>query len=415
VVSVALALRFALRIAVRSRWQSLLVIALIAIPVTGLVSLLTLNASLTPSIDPGFSSGNPSEAIVAVLSVFGLMEFTVLCSAPFTVTASRHRLLLAMIASQGRRRGLLFAIVCVYGMVLALVGGVVGSLVGVAIAAVTIGTQSARFPEYSGVHIDIRGVLLCLTIAAVAGFFASAAPALGASRIDVASAMRGRAQPVRQSARLPVVGAIITLAGIGVLFLGGAISVASAIGESQFTGGAVLLVIGSAASVIGVAVGGQTLLLWGAVPLRHLGSAAHLGSRDSSRNLSRSLPLLATVISTAFIGSLAVAGMGALQAQSVSTYEYPARSTQYRWGSTRRTTRVMTHWSPSVPPFGMRWTRRSETLERASFRPPTILPSHPPHAPVPCPNPANTFPAHAGTRSIAILPISPTRAEGSVH
>jgi hypothetical protein len=286
----------------------------------------------SPAVAPRFAEGRNgplSVLFVALLGAFALFEVCLLAGAAFAVGARHRQRGLAILSSVGATRRMIFAVMSVEGILLGLLGGVVGTALGLAAGrvAVPILAQGSR-STYPGFHVDVVTLMLIVLGAALSGWAASAVPARAASRVDVVAALRGARRPQRSSVRRPAIGVIVVAVGSVVTMFGGVVTIAAHQSpdprSSVTTGGVVLLVAGPVIMQVGMVLIAPLLLRWSSTVLSRWGTAARLGSRDASRNLGRTVPALAAVMSCVFVSAFAMCMISGGQEQSVREYSWQA-------------------------------------------------------------------------------------------
>lgn len=286
-------------------------------------------AGVAPRLS-GISTGNPfGILLVALLGAFGMFEVCLLAGAAFAVSAKRRQRELAILSSVGAERRTLFAVMSFEGILLGFAGGIVGTALGVLgahIAEPLIADGLAtRFP---GFHVDWPVLALIVLGATASGWIAAAIPARTASRVDVVAALRGAQRPPRVSLRRPIVGFFLAVGGSIVALMGGLVVIGSLQAEqanqSIYRGGIGLLVAGPVIMQVGALLIAPQLLRWATTVLARWGTGARLGSRDASRNPSRTVPALAAIMSTVFVSAFAMCMVSGGQAIAIRDYSWSA-------------------------------------------------------------------------------------------
>lgn len=266
---------------------------------------------------PEFNQGNSILAIFAMLSIlagFAAFEVILLAGAAFTVTARQQQRTLAIIASVGAPRKLVFRILTANGIVLGIIGGLVGVAFGIGAAAIFMALSSdGSATQYYGFHLPWLGFLAAIAFAVLIGWLASLLPARTTSRFDVVSALRGARKPPAANAKRPIIGLIFLLGGVALTVIGGVLlAVLVEAGRSMPYGHPLqwvpvtMLIVGPILTVLGLILIGPLFLRGVAWLLGGSGLGARLASRDSARNPGRAVPALAAVLTTVFV---AVFGM----------------------------------------------------------------------------------------------------------
>lgn len=280
-----------------------------------------------------YSPTLPPQLLIALpLAGFALLEVVLLAGAAFMVGAKRDERTLAMIGAIGANRSALFAVVITTGIVLGALGGAIGTVAGAAAAAAYIRvTSDGSITQYPGFHpwpLLLVGIALFGTIA---GLAAAVLPARAASRTDVLAALRGSSRPPIARRRRPIAGLIALILGAALTFIGAGLIVAgnSAATNEPHAGlsplqlaGAALAFLGPALMQLGVLLLCRVLLTRIAGLAARFGVGARLGTQDTARNPSRSVPAVAVIMTTLFLGSLLMTITTSLQAQEKATWNY---------------------------------------------------------------------------------------------
>lgn len=283
----------------------------------------------TPGLDDG--GYEPPNLIgilfVGILGGFALFEVALLAGAAFAVGARQQQRALAVLASVGGDSRILFRVISFGGVLLGLVGSLVGTGIGIAGAAVFINWnangQATRYPEF---RIDWVATISAILLATLASWIAAAVPARAASRVDIVGALRGATRPPKPTRRRPIVGLVLVLLGLG-LSLAGSIVIVAGEGSTtnqQFlaTLGITLIVVGPVTMQLGAALIAPLILRWSARLFSRFGAGARMGSRDASRNPSRSVPALTAIMSTVFVASFVIAILGGSEQSGIRSHEY---------------------------------------------------------------------------------------------
>lgn len=284
------------------------------------------SAAVAPRLDQGQGSSF-TVLFVALLGAFGLFEVCLLAGAAFAVGARHRQRGLAILSSVGATRRMIFAVMSIEGLLLGLLGGTLGAALGVVAARIAepVLAQGSR-SSYPGFHVDLVTLALIALGAAVSGWAAAAAPARAASRVDVAAALRGARRPPTPTVRRPMIGVFVVAFGSVVALFGGIVTVAAQQSQnprsSVTTGGIVLLVAGPVIMQIGMVLIAPLLLRGSSAILSRWGTGARLGSRDASRNLGRTVPALAAVMSCVFVSAFVMCLVSGGQEKSIHEYSY---------------------------------------------------------------------------------------------
>jgi hypothetical protein len=288
-----------------------------------------------PPVDPNgnFVDQHPANTIgilfISLLGAFALFEVCLLAGAAFVVGAKRQQRMLAILSSVGAERRVLFRVMSFGGVLLGLVGGILGTALGLVAAWIAMplldGGESSQYP---GFHVDVPVLLLIVATSVVSGWIAAAIPARSASRVDVIAALRGARRPPRPTRRAPIAGLVVVALGVALSLVGGALVVTghqgTTINQNLTTWGTVLLVAGPILTLLGVLLV-VPLLLRGMMRLfAHLGPGARLAARDAARNPSRTVPAIAVIMSTVFVSALIMCLLGGGDVLTARDYRWQA-------------------------------------------------------------------------------------------
>jgi putative ABC transport system permease protein len=259
---------------------------------------------------PGYETGSNAAdvAVIALIVAALLLEIVLLAGPAFAVGLRRQRRDLALLAANGGSPAHLRRMVLASGLALGGGAAVLGALLGIAGARLAIPVLESRTSEVFGpFEVPVLHVLVVVTVGALAGLAAASVPARQAARTDVVTTLTGRRGQVATSLRLPLIGLLMTAAGVVLSVLG------ARGGEFAVAAGAVLLILG-----LVVAMPWLVGLL---APLaRRLPLAGRLAVRDATRNRTRTAPAVAAVMATvAGVTALAI-GNASDTAQSERDY-----------------------------------------------------------------------------------------------
>ena len=278
----------------------------------------------------GASSAALLAAIIAVGVAFVLFEVVLLAGAAFAVTARQQQQWLAVVASVGGDRRALTRIITGSGAAIGLAGGIVGAAIGLAagtaLMAVT-GNGSATL--YYGWHFPLLALVLAVGIAVLAGWLSALLPARAAAKTDVLAALRGARKPAPGRRRAPIlglgivaVGTAVTLWGGGLLAAGGGTTQLDPSGKGVAIG---LLVAGPVLMQLGALLAVRLVLAGIARIATPLGIGLRLASRDLTRNRGRSVPAVAAIMATVFVGIFVMCLTGASAQLSARQYQWAAQ------------------------------------------------------------------------------------------
>jgi putative ABC transport system permease protein len=237
--------------------------------------------------------------IVLIISVLGLVFIGLVATAAFTVMAQRRQRALGMLSSLGATEADVRFVLIADG----LIGGVVGAIIG---GAVALGGWLWYYPhlETATAHrtdpfnLPWAAVIIGLLLAVATSVIAAVWPGRAVSKIPVVAALSGRIDPPQLVNRSLRPGLIFLVAGLFVLFFSG--------GQGANQGGSYLVIAGMLSCEIACAllapfiVDKLSRLAWRA-PL-----ASRLALRDLARYRARSGAALAAVSFAVFIATIAI-------------------------------------------------------------------------------------------------------------
>ncbi|MEV7325950.1 ABC transporter permease [Streptomyces sp. NPDC093970] len=238
-----------------------------------------------------------AKATTAVTVVaLALAEVCLLAAPAFAVGAQRSRRQFGLIGASGGEGRDIRAVVLGGGLIVGAVAAVVGSVLGVGLAA----ALRPLFEEHGGARFagpdlhpaDLLGIAL---LAVLAGLVAAALPAVTAARQPVLAALNGR-KGVRRSKRG------LTFSGLAAFVVGTAVAVFGAM-ETEWK---VVVAAGSVIAEIGVVAMTSAFMGMTGRLGRRWGLAARLALRDAARNRARTAPAVAAVLA-AVAGTVTVA------------------------------------------------------------------------------------------------------------
>jgi hypothetical protein len=278
----------------------------------------------------GASSAALLAAVIAVGVAFVLFEVVLLGGAAFAVTARQQQRWLAVVASVGGDRRALVRIVTGSGAAIGLVGGIVGAGIGLAAGSVLMAvTGNGSATLYYGWHFPVLAVVLAVLIAGLAGWLSALLPARAAAKTDVLAALRGARKPAPGRRRAPILGLGILAVGVAVTLWGGGL-LAEGDGTTELDpsgrGLAVgLLIAGPVLMQLGALLAVRLVLAGVARIGAPLGVGLRLASRDLARNRGRSVPAVAAIMATVFVGIFVMCLTGASAQLSARQYQWAAQ------------------------------------------------------------------------------------------
>ncbi|MGL4174234.1 MAG: FtsX-like permease family protein [Actinomycetota bacterium] len=248
---------------------------------------------------------------IAVMSV--MLEVILLAGPAFAVAARRQERDLAMLAAIGgtRRdvRRVMFAQGIVSGGIAAIAAGLLGIPVGWLVINI-INRYSPRIRDLTPFDVHTPALVAAMALGAITALAAALFPAWTASRQDPARVLAGRRNRLRTRAGLPIVGVVLLIAG-------SACTVIMATRRGQeialFAGmlAAVLGAIATLPALIAL-VGRQSTKL--PLPLR-------LAARDSARQRGRTAPAVAAVMAAVAGATTVAIGIGSYDTMEKRKYQ----------------------------------------------------------------------------------------------
>lgn len=202
--------RIAWRSARRSVRRSLLIIALVALP----VMLVTAVAAIART---SFSTPEERalwEALTFVAGALALFVTGLIAAAAFVVGARRQLRELGLVGAIGGERRHVRAVVLLGGTTLGLVGSVIGALLGILSAYLSHPLLDNLVGHVVG-PIEFNFVVVIGTVAMGTGAAALAAlaPARAAAKLSTVDALAGRCGAPRPSGRVAGAGLVVVVAG----------------------------------------------------------------------------------------------------------------------------------------------------------------------------------------------------------
>ncbi|HTB78925.1 MAG TPA: FtsX-like permease family protein, partial [Polyangiaceae bacterium] len=157
----------------------------------------------------GYHAESWQEVNANLLGIFNLQALVssfvvaaLLCTGGFAILAIQVMIVLqktrdiAILRSIGFQRGDIMAIVLVQGMILAIVGGLVGCLIGhglvLALSLVRTHQEGVVKSEHLLMHDDPRMYVYAVVFTFIVGVVASLLPALRASSVEPVEVLRGQ-------------------------------------------------------------------------------------------------------------------------------------------------------------------------------------------------------------------------------
>lgn len=269
-------------------------------------------AELPPEIRNSVSTDRSTiYAVLALIGVMALIEVVLLAGPAFAVGARRQSRSLALIAANGGTPRQTRRVVLGAAVVIGAIASVVGIVLGIGVGrALLPWLQSMSGTWFGPFQIRWDHVLGVAAFGLVSAFLAAVVPAWIASRQDVVAVLAGRRGDRAASRRSPVIGLVLTGAGIVLAVLGAG----QDSGDLLIAGAAVVAVIGMIFLVPVVVV--TVARLGRGFPL-----ALRYAVRDAARHRTRTVPAVAAVAATvAGVVALSIANTSD-QAQAKAEYQ----------------------------------------------------------------------------------------------
>ncbi len=285
-----------------------------------------------PQLDFTDSTGDGNASLIAVIAialVFALLEVALLAGSAFLVGARLQQRTLAVISSVGADGSVLQRIVTANGVVLGAVGGAIGLGLGIVGAVVLMRlTDDGTWMQYPGLHLVWPLLAGIAIFGVVVGWIASLVPARAASGFDVVRALRGARSPQRIGRR-PVVGIALLTAGIVATLLGGVvlygtIQAGAGYGDPNQIAAVGLLAGGPVLAQLGAVLCSGLVLRGTARVLARAPLPARLAARDTSRNLGRSVPAVASVMTTVFVAAFVMCIANGVSISNAASHTWQA-------------------------------------------------------------------------------------------
>ncbi|WP_107765969.1 FtsX-like permease family protein [Nocardioides terrigena] len=260
----------------------------------------------------GYDTGyGDALAIIALVVTMALLEVVLLAGPAFAVSARRQARSLALMAATGgtprQARRVVLASGIVLGSLAALAGAVLGVVVGWALLPLA---QRWSGEWFGPLDVDWRIVAVVAAFGLLSALLAAVVPAHIASRQDVVAVLAGRRGDRPPSARTPVLGVLLLVAGVAL----------SAYGVSASTSGHWFIAIAAIVSVLGMILVVPVVVALVARLARRLPLALRYAARDAARHRTRTVPAVAAVAATvAGVVTLGIA-VSSDEAQSEASY-----------------------------------------------------------------------------------------------
>lgn len=305
--------RIAGRDALLHRRHSLLLMAMIALPVAGLVAGTTLLDSLWQRPESDWIQRWGSLLVVAywTLSAITLVAAVLMASAAVTIATRRQLRALGLLAAAGAGGRQLGTVVILQATALGLGGALAGIPAGLLLARALLPrlARAMNFPmsEVPSLLVVPGRLLLAGGLGLLAAIVAALMPAVRAARLPVTAALAAQQPPARQPRWLTIVGITLVLVGLGLAGL--QVWVAG----SRWQGW--VAVASVPAVLVGFAALSRALVALVGRTARWLPATGRLAVRDLARHPTRSAAAVAAVTAGLAVPML----LGTMAAQSVAT------------------------------------------------------------------------------------------------
>lgn len=271
-------------------------------------------ANQTMADEVGSNVGRVIAALL--LAPLVLLPVIVLAGSAFAFGARRQTRTLAVLSSLGAERKLLRRVTIASGVWLGLIGGLVGTLVGLA-GVYLFGSSLADWmngahywSNFPGFHVPWILLALALVASVVLGAATSLVPAIRASKVNVLATLRGMRAEGSVKLRSGIGAVVLLLVGVGSI-LGSLIMLVSASGptaNSQYrqlmqTAGVLLGIGGAIVTIISFVVATGWILVLVRKVLSLFGSTANFAGKDLNYNRKRYAPVVASVLTVTFVAS----------------------------------------------------------------------------------------------------------------
>ena len=242
-----------------------------------------------------------------------LMPVFVLAGSAFAFGARRQQRTLAVLSSLGASKRLLRFLTIANGIWLGLLGGAVGLVLGMPLAATALSltSQGSRL-QYPGFHVSPVYEAAILLGGALVGAIVSAIPAISAAKVDVLNTLRGTRLQARVKVRTGLFSLLVVAIGAFVVIFA-YISTSTYLQELAKTPNSYSPLretirvwaapVGSIVMVLGLILGSGWLLKLLRWLIGAFGLAARFASNDLIYNRRRYQSVIAAVIATSFVGA----------------------------------------------------------------------------------------------------------------
>lgn len=259
-----------------------------------------------------------------------LLEVGLLAGAAFAVGTRKQQQDLKLLAASGAESSMLKSVVTTAGLWLGLIGGLAGALLGTG-----IGIGWVIYKQYSGVpglwlHIPWPFILVVTAIAVLAGLVSALAPARSVAKQVLRQSVRTSHAQSNKSWKIKRKRLFLLFASV--IFMASALLIEQLKLVQDYelrTTITIGLVIAGASGLIAslILLTGPLILLltartaWLPLPIR-------LASRDSARNLGRTVPAVAAVLAAAALSSATLISWSSLSQKEIDNHIWSANINQ---------------------------------------------------------------------------------------
>lgn len=270
-----------------------------------------------PVLLAGYQKGTDLGMLAALGGILTFMTvafvpIAVLAGSAFSFGARRQARTLAVLSSLGSRKKYLRFITIANGIWLGLLGGIIGTSLGLVAAYFLLPALSdGSKTSYPGFHIPWVYLLGIIFAAVIIGATVSVIPAIAAAKVDVLNTLRGVRAGAKVRKRLGIAGILITAFGIATTSVGG-ILLGNYGRDTQLNGQydplimqllQLMPVVGSVLLIIGLLMMSGWLLVFARATLKGFGVVANYATNDLIFNRKRYQSVISAVIATSYVAS----------------------------------------------------------------------------------------------------------------
>jgi putative ABC transport system permease protein len=271
-------------------------------------------ANQTMADEVGSSVGRVIAALL--LAPLVLLPVIVLAGSAFAFGARRQTRTLAVLSSLGAERKILRRVTIASGVWLGLIGGLIGTLVGLG-GVYLFGSALADWmngahywSNFPGFHVPWPLLALALIASVVLGAATSLVPAIKASKVNVLATLRGMRAEGSVKLRSGIGAVVLLILGVGAIAGSLALLVSSNGPTKNFqyrqlmqTAGVLLGIGGAIVTIISFMVATGWILVFVRKVMSWFGSTANFAGKDLNYNRKRYAPVVASVLTVTFVAS----------------------------------------------------------------------------------------------------------------